>query len=144
MTKAGNRHVRWMTAAGPRRRGHGPERRGHKGHAERMQGLQQSMTHHLGTIAHIQTMVEYIEIFLVSVYAAHLWDMIEPKIHSNWLHHAEWSIPLGPLGVWRMPPGSWGVLLIALVAGGITALCIKLRRRSQHRTGDHAAVDQSH
>ena len=69
---------------------------------ERLQRLQQSMTDHLRTVAHVQTMVEYIAIVLVSVYAAHLWDMIEPHIHWKWLHEI----------VWRMPRGSWGVLLL--------------------------------
>lgn len=78
---------------------------------------------HLGTVAHVQIMVEYIEILLVSVYAAHLWHMIEPHIHWAWLHE-KW---------WIMPRGSWGLLVIALVAGGITALCLKpWRLRQQH------------
>lgn len=37
-----------------------------------MQGLQTSMKGHLQTVAHVQVMIEWIEIFLVSVYAAHL------------------------------------------------------------------------
>jgi hypothetical protein len=78
------------------------------------------------TVAHVQTMVEYIEVVLVSVYAAHLWDMIEPHIHSEWLHET----------LWIMPRGSWGVLLIALVAGGITALVLKPWRHRQHHAGD--------
>jgi hypothetical protein len=101
---------------------------------ERMQSLQQSMTDHLHTVAQVQVVVEYIEIVLVSVYAAHLWDMIEPHIHWAWLHET----------VWRMPRGSWGVLLIALVAGGITALVLKPWRHRQQHTGDDATLDQLH
>ena len=88
------------------------------------------MTDHLRTVAHVQTMVEYIAIVLVSVYAAHLWDMIEPHIHWKWLHEI----------VWRMPRGSWGVLLIALVAGDITALVLKPWRHRQHHAGDDTPV----
>lgn len=78
---------------------------------ESMPRLQHDMTEHLGAVAHVQIMVEYIAILLVSVYAAHLWHMIEPHVHWAWLHQ-EW---------WIMPHGSWGLLLIALLAGGITA-----------------------
>jgi hypothetical protein len=94
--------------------------------AENMQQLQTSMTRHLHTVAHVQVMVEWIEIFLVSVYAAHLWHMIEPHIYWDWLHTTGWG----------MPYGTWGVLLIALVAGLLTALVLRPWRLHEPHAGD--------
>ena len=93
---------------------------------ERMQGLQQNMTDHLHTVAHVQVMVEWIEIFLVSVYAVHLWEMVAS--HVDALH----------------PWVSWGVLGWAAIGGGVTALVLKPWRHRQHRARDNATVDQPH
>jgi hypothetical protein len=93
---------------------------------ERMQGLQQNMTDHLHTVAHVQVMVEWIEIFLVSVYAAHLWEMV--ATHVDVLH----------------PWVPWGALGWAALGGGITALVLKPWRHRQHHAEDDATLDQSH
>lgn len=85
---------------------------------ERMQSLQQTMTDHLRTVAHVQVMVEWIEIFLVSVYAAHLWEMVASHV--------------GVLHTW-VP---WGVLGWAVLGGGITALVLKPWRHRRHHAGD--------
>jgi hypothetical protein len=53
--------------------------------------LQEQMTEHLQVVAKVQSTVEWIEIFLVSVYLAHLWDMFSAHVES--LH------PWVPLGV---------------------------------------------
>ena len=47
--------------------------------------LQHSMNRHLHVVAHVQVMVEWIEVFLVSVYLAHLSEMIVSHIEA--LHH---------------------------------------------------------
>jgi hypothetical protein len=58
-------------------------------------------------VARVQTMVEWIEIFLVSVYAAHLWHMFASDVDS--LHH------VAPAGV----------ILFAILGAGITAFVLK-------------------
>lgn len=47
--------------------------------------LQEQMTEHLRVVAHVQTTVEWIEVFFVSVYLAHLWEMFAshiPALHD--------------------------------------------------------------
>lgn len=48
--------------------------------------LHASMDRHLHVVAHIQIMVEFLEIFLVSVYAAHLVEMLLPVFHVEEQH----------------------------------------------------------
>jgi hypothetical protein len=84
--------------------------------------VQESMHKHLATVADVQRKVEWIEIFLVSVYFAHLWHMIAPEIHWTFLEH-QW---------WIMPLKAWGVLLAALLAGLIAALCLRPWHLSRH------------
>lgn len=49
---------------------------------EATRSLQERMTEHLRIVASIQQKVEWIEIILVSVYVAHLWEMIASHVHS--------------------------------------------------------------
>jgi hypothetical protein len=47
--------------------------------------LQEKMTEHLRVVAHVQSTVELIEVFFVSVYLAHLWEMFAshiPALHD--------------------------------------------------------------
>ncbi|HEX7957723.1 MAG TPA: hypothetical protein VF508_12305, partial [Pyrinomonadaceae bacterium] len=87
--------------------------------------LQMKMSEHVEVVAHVQKMVEWIEIFLISVYAAHLWHMFAS--HAHFLHgeEREWLVPAG-------------VVFFALLAGGITAFLIfkplkRLRERRAKR-----------
>jgi hypothetical protein len=50
--------------------------------AEATGSLQQQMTEHLRVVAKVQMSVEWIEIFLVSVYLAHLWDLFAAHIET--------------------------------------------------------------
>jgi len=91
--------------------------------AESTAQLQKTMTEHLDTVAHVQKKVEVIEIFLVSVYFAHLWDMLEKTLHAKLPAHAPWTIFLE----------DWGVLLVAGLAGIIAALYLRPWRRTRHK-----------
>ncbi|HEV7892044.1 MAG TPA: hypothetical protein VGP08_15470 [Pyrinomonadaceae bacterium] len=77
--------------------------------------LQEKMTEHLRVVAHVQTTVELIEVFFVSVYLAHLWEMFAshiPEFH-DWLPQ--------------------GVLIAAGVGALVSALWIyKPWRRRKH------------
>lgn len=44
--------------------------------------LQEQMTEHLGVVAKVQMSIEWIEIFLVSVYMAHLWDLFASHVKT--------------------------------------------------------------
>jgi hypothetical protein len=99
---------------------------------EGMQCLQHSMTAHLRTVAQVQVLVEYIEIFLVSVYAAHLWHMIEPQRLIEEVSVPKWLHDILTI----LPHGAW-VFVIAMLAGGITALCLRPWRHRRSRTEDH-------
>jgi hypothetical protein len=80
--------------------------------------LQARMNRQITIVAHVQVMVEWIEIFLVSVYAAHLWEMIAGHVPA--LH--DW--------IWQ------GVIVAALLGGGITAVILRpWRHRVPHRSG---------
>lgn len=59
--------------------------------------LQTHMTAHLAVVARVQTRVEWIEVILVSVYVAHLWEMFVS--HIDFFHHDEYKylIPVGVL-----------------------------------------------
>lgn len=92
--------------------------------AEATAQTQENMREHLDTVAHVQKKVEVIEIFLVSVYFAHLWDMLEKTLHTK-LPHEPW---------WAHLLRDWGVLLVAGLAGGIAALYLRPWRRIRHRT----------
>jgi hypothetical protein len=80
-------------------------------------GLQEQMTEHLDVVAKVQTTVEWIEIFLVSVYLAHLWDMF--ATHIEVLH------------AWI----SYGVIASAVVGALAAALILKPWRhgKKKHR-----------
>lgn len=67
--------------------------------------LQEQMTEHLQVVAKVQVTVEWIEIFLVSVYLAHLWDLF--AAHIEVLHR--W-IPLGVIT---------GAILGAIIAAAV-------------------------
>ncbi|HEV3263226.1 MAG TPA: hypothetical protein VG013_40700 [Gemmataceae bacterium] len=83
--------------------------------AQRQTLLTRDMARNLGVVARVQTMVEWIEVFIVSVYFAHLWHM---------LTHANGSVE-------RLFPRShdWvvhgGVVVCALLGGLITFLLVK-------------------
>jgi hypothetical protein len=76
--------------------------------------LQGRMTEHLNIVAKVQVMVEYIEIFLVSVYAAHLWHMFALDI----------GVPHLWVGV--------SVLGWAGMGAGVTAWLLKPWKHHQH------------
>jgi hypothetical protein len=70
--------------------------------SEREGRVAKDMAESLTIVARTQSMIEWIEIFLVSVYAAHLWHMFAGELHP--LHHflehhapalADWLVPLG-------------------------------------------------
>jgi hypothetical protein len=82
----------------------------------------------LGLVAHVQVMVEWIEIFLVSVYAAHLWHMFAEKFPLFPEEAREWIVSLG-------------VPSLALIAGGIAFWILnpmKLKTAHSH----HGAQDR--
>ncbi|REK31420.1 MAG: hypothetical protein DWQ42_00385 [Planctomycetota bacterium] len=88
---------------------------------EKMSG---DMHQNLALVAHTQKMIEWIEIFLVSVYGAHLWFMVGEAIH----------IPGKTLAV--------GVILFALAGGLVTAWMLKpwrhvVRGQKHHGDGTH-------
>lgn len=96
------------------------ERKDHRQIEETTRQMQQEMRNLLAStkdnmdvVAHVQVKVEWIEIFLVSVYFAHLWEMF--NTHARlW----EWS-------------GS--VLVVALISGLIAAWVLKPRKHRSHR-----------
>ena len=69
--------------------------------------LQQDMEKHLGIVARVQRMLEWIEIFLVSVYAAHLWEMFASHVEA------------------MQPYIAHGVLFWAFVGGFVAFICLK-------------------
>lgn len=73
--------------------------------------LQKKMSEHVEVVAHVQKMVEWIEIFLISVYAAHLWHMFASEAKFLRTEEHEWMLPAG-------------VVFFALLAGSIAALFI--------------------
>lgn len=79
--------------------------------------LQEKMAEHLQVVAHVQSTVEWIEIFFVSVYLAHLWEMF--AAHIPVLH--DW-----------MP---YGVVGAAIVGALGSALILKPWRHRRH--GSH-------
>lgn len=75
--------------------------------AEAARGIQTRMNYHLALVARVQTMVEWIEIIIVSVYFAHLWDIFAshiPRLHK-----------------WVSP----GVLIAAAIGAICTATILK-------------------
>jgi hypothetical protein len=77
-------------------------------------------------VAHVQSMVEWIEVFLVSVYAAHLWHMFAGEIAS--LHD---FVPAG-------------VLAFALLGGGFTAMVLRPWRHKPRRREHRVAITTDH
>jgi hypothetical protein len=62
---------------------------------EATKGLQQSMDKNIGVVARVQTVVEVLEIFIISVYAAHLWHMLSDlppeKLVNLHVPHQFWT-----------------------------------------------------
>jgi hypothetical protein len=82
--------------------------------AEATRGMQKRMNENIALVAKAQTMVEWIEIFIVSVYLAHLWETFASHVEAlhEWVAH--------------------GVLIAATVGGIVTALVLKPWRHRQH------------
>ena len=88
---------------------------------ERQEAANQTskMTKNIGIVAHVQQMVEWIEVFIISVYCAHLWHMFaEPNdgLKSFVENH------LAFLKGWYV---SLGVILSATLSLIVALLCIK-------------------
>lgn len=77
------------------------------------------MAHNISVMAHVQRMVEWIEIFLVSVYSAHLWHMYSSHAEYFKRHETEWLVPAG-------------VIFFAALGAAVTLLLIKLYK-SKHQ-----------
>jgi hypothetical protein len=91
--------------------------------------LQQQMTRHLKVVANVQTIVEWLEIFIVSVYAADLWHMFSDR--PGWL--PPWA---GKIFSSSETFRSWSILWVALIAGSITFLIIRGWRHSDDEDED--------
>lgn len=89
------------------------------------------MDENLGVVAHVQAMVEWIEVFLVSVYAAHLWHMFAEAFPPFGHGEAkEWFVSIG-------------VVALAVLAGGLTAFILKpWRLQAAHARG--SSPDEAH
>jgi hypothetical protein len=92
--------------------------------AESGHQVQKRMNEHLALVAKVQTMVEWIEVFLVSVYVAHLWDMFAS--HIEVLHEA-------------LP---YGVLVGALLGGAAAALVLKPWKHRHHKFSELEEEEQ--
>jgi hypothetical protein len=89
--------------------------------------LQKDMQKHLRTVANVQRMTGRIEIFLVSVYAAHLWHMFADHGHRH--------LPWLESHLWGLPRWIWGIFFWALLAIGIM-ICLHIyhKRHSEDDT----------
>ena len=75
----------------------------------RQQEIAADMADNLRVVARTQSMVEWIEIFLVSVYAAHLWEIVS----IGWLKEERHGLI------------SFIAFVLAIASGLITALILK-------------------
>ncbi|HEY6770117.1 MAG TPA: hypothetical protein VI386_35700 [Candidatus Sulfotelmatobacter sp.] len=94
---------------------------------EATKGLQERMTEHLGVVARVQMMVEWLEVFVVSVAAADLWHIFSAD-NKGWF-----PIWASKLVSSRESFVSWGALLSALVAGILALLVIQPWRHGKRR-----------
>lgn len=94
--------------------------------------IQQDMKDSMTIVAHVQRKVEWIEIFLVSVYCAHLWEMATS--HVKCLKQKFWGLDYS----------SWGVIGLALLSGLITALCLKPWKHRSHKKGEEMSGGAEH
>jgi hypothetical protein len=103
-----------------------------KNAAGRQEKLAGSMAENLRVIAHVQTMVEYIEIFMVSAYAAHMFNMLfEGNGHAQLVAHLPW---LGQaLSEWLRSHveefRTAGTAITAIIAGFATWLLVRPKRQ---------------
>jgi hypothetical protein len=94
--------------------------------------LQGHMTQHLTIVAKVQTMLEVIEIFLVSVYAAHLWEIVVSGVdvhfpYSFWEHirpvKEHWPL---------LENVHWGALICAVLGALVATFILKPWRHRRH------------
>lgn len=85
------------------------------------------MDENLGIIAHVQVIVEYIEIFVVSAYAGHLWYMIAENNHGlvDWVR-----TNLFPISEAGLVHG--GVILFAVVGAAVSTVVLRPWRLLKH------------
>ena len=86
-----------------------------RSNAEAARAMQVRMAQHMAVVAKVQTMVEWIEIIIVSVYLAHLWDLFASHIKA--LEH--WV--------------SIGVVVAAVLGALLALLILKPWRHQQHQ-----------
>ena len=119
-------------------------------HVKATVGLQDQMANYLHIVARVQQTVEVIEMFVVSVYAATLYDLLSKSVE-----HLPAEIPrlelgkrfqLGALAHWFLGWARWweryhhtGVVALFALAGFLAAfVVIRLRKDTDNRCDEHA------
>jgi hypothetical protein len=93
--------------------------------------LQSQMTTHLNVVARVQSVVEWLEIFVISVYAADLWHMFGS---DRWKHAFPACLPAWAARRFGSPTSfvSWGVLFAAVLGALMALLVIRPFKRRGH------------
>lgn len=93
---------------------------------ESTKNLQEQMTQHLGIVARVQLIVEWLEIFIISVAAADLWHLFSSE-NRSWF--PRWAEKLFGSREWFV---SWGVIVVALFAAAVALAFIRPWRHRKH------------
>jgi len=91
--------------------------------------LQEQMTEHLSIVARVQSIVEWLEIFVVAVAVAELWHMFASENKPLWDRLPNWANKLFDQREWFV---SWSVAFVAVLAGFVAFWFIWRLRHQKH------------